>query len=274
MASPLLLVIVLCGGLTGTDGFRVRIEGLDPHAHSLPIRNSCEGDNVSPAVMWEGPLPNRTRSFALTLSDEDSIPTRGFLHWSVVNISPTARYLQQNQTVSWRDPMKFGRNGNMFEGYTGPCNAASQHKYTLKLYAVSVRQVNLDRDYSEKDFLKILRHKILGPPAVLNFYFTGSAHSPATPPCDHPKQNLHGPPHAPDQPLPPITHHETHRPALTPTHPRPPRPDPAIMEAVNNDATQVGGGMSSQDPNKMTAAASNVFFLHQLHPSGGSVDTE
>jgi len=258
-----LRLCVVASLLVTSAGFRVRIEGLDPHTESLPIRNSCEGENVNPAIVWENP-PNRSRSFAITMVDDDSIPIREFLHWSVVNIPRTARYLLQNQTVSWKDPVKFGRNGNMYAGYTGPCNAASQHKYTLKLYPLNVGSVPLRDDFTQDEFVKALRTHVIGQPAQTRFYFTGAAISPTALPCDHPKQELHGPPHSPDRPLPPIVYHQSQEEAeMIEGRRKPPRPDPAVVEAANNDPTQVGGGISSTNPSEMRNAAQ--FFRKQLH---------
>src|ERR1035437_2062846 len=49
---------------------------------AMPVRHSCDGTDVSPALAWQG-APQGTVSFALIVDDPDA---RGFIHWVVFDI--------------------------------------------------------------------------------------------------------------------------------------------------------------------------------------------
>jgi hypothetical protein len=52
---------------------------------AIPIRYTCEGENVSPEFSWKE-APVETKSFALILHDPDAPRTGGFTHWVIYNI--------------------------------------------------------------------------------------------------------------------------------------------------------------------------------------------
>jgi phosphatidylethanolamine-binding protein (PEBP) family uncharacterized protein len=41
------------------------------HGESIPVRHSCDGEDVSPELLWTDP-PTGTRSFALIMDDPDA----------------------------------------------------------------------------------------------------------------------------------------------------------------------------------------------------------
>ena len=52
---------------------------------TIPVRYTCEGDNVSPEFSWKE-APPETKSFALILHDPDAPRAGGFTHWVLYNI--------------------------------------------------------------------------------------------------------------------------------------------------------------------------------------------
>jgi Raf kinase inhibitor-like YbhB/YbcL family protein len=49
------------------------------NSQEIPRRHTCEGDNLSPPLIWSG-VPQGTRSLALIVDDPDA-PAGTFTHW-------------------------------------------------------------------------------------------------------------------------------------------------------------------------------------------------
>jgi Raf kinase inhibitor-like YbhB/YbcL family protein len=103
---------------------------------SIPIRHTCDGEDVSPPLQWGTP-PEGTRSLALIADDPDA-PTGTFVHWLIYDIPPDARGLPEG--VATRDRVSEGLQGlNDFErpGYGGPCPPpGTPHRYYFTLRAL------------------------------------------------------------------------------------------------------------------------------------------
>ena len=52
----------------------------------IPAKHSCEGQDASPALKWEG-APSGTKSFALICNDPDA-PGGSWTHWVIYGILP------------------------------------------------------------------------------------------------------------------------------------------------------------------------------------------
>lgn len=98
---------------------------------AIPIKHSCDGESVSPALAWEAP-PTGTAAFALVVDDPDA---NGFVHWVAYNIVGAGGKLPE--AVSPSGPPPQGRNGVGRTGYFGPCPPNGLHHYRFTLYALS-----------------------------------------------------------------------------------------------------------------------------------------
>lgn len=96
---------------------------------SIPAKYTCDGDNISPPLHIED-VPVNTASFTLKVDDPDS-PIGHFLHWIVVEISPTTIEIKEGTEPEGK-PAKndFGRTG-----WGGPCPMEGRHRYVFKLTA-------------------------------------------------------------------------------------------------------------------------------------------
>ena len=102
-----------------------------PAFHSgatIPVRYTCDGANVSPALRWTAP-PKGTASFSVRVFDPDA-PGGGFLHWQIARLRPTARGLPSASKLG-------GPNGAGANGYTGPCPPSGTHHYRFEVRARS-----------------------------------------------------------------------------------------------------------------------------------------
>ncbi|MEW6582177.1 MAG: YbhB/YbcL family Raf kinase inhibitor-like protein [Actinomycetota bacterium] len=102
-----------------------------PDGAGIPRRHTCEGDDLSPPLAWDG-IPAGTRSLALTVDDPDA-PGGVFVHWLAWGIPPTAAGVAEGE----RAPVE-GRNGFGTTGYRGPCppRGHGPHRYVFSLHAL------------------------------------------------------------------------------------------------------------------------------------------
>jgi Raf kinase inhibitor-like YbhB/YbcL family protein len=98
----------------------------------IPIKHSCDGRDVSPALVWED-APAATVALALIVDDPDA---RGFVHWVAYNIAggPTGG-LPEGAGSASAPPQ--GRNDFGRVGWGGPCPPGGTHRYRFTLYALS-----------------------------------------------------------------------------------------------------------------------------------------
>ena len=71
------------------------------HHHAIARRFTCEGEDVSPALVWNDP-PAGTKSFALIVDDPDApdprAPKRTWVHWVLYEIPAETRSLPEGVT--------------------------------------------------------------------------------------------------------------------------------------------------------------------------------
>ena len=105
---------------------------------SIPVRYTCDGDNVSPPISWSG-VPEETESLALIVDDPDA-PGGNFTHWVIYNISPEESGLAEGLPCERDLPggMHQGNNSLGTTGYIGPCPPTGPaHHYIFHLYALN-----------------------------------------------------------------------------------------------------------------------------------------
>lgn len=98
---------------------------------TIPRKYTCDGDNVSPPLAWEG-APPQAKSTALIMDDPDA-PSGNFVHWVLFDIPPAFSELREGvQGVGAP-----GSNSYRKIVYNGPCPPPGPaHRYFFKLYAL------------------------------------------------------------------------------------------------------------------------------------------
>jgi len=108
-----------------------------PDGGTIPVRYTCEGENISPALSWEDP-PAETKSFALILQDLDAPRAGGFTHWVVYDVDSRTSRIQENTPRQGKVAglgMQ-GKNDSGRIGYMGPCPPSGTHRYIMRLFAL------------------------------------------------------------------------------------------------------------------------------------------
>jgi Raf kinase inhibitor-like YbhB/YbcL family protein len=99
---------------------------------AIPGRFTCDGENVSPDLMWAG-APAQTAAFALILDDPDA---RDFAHWLVYNMTGSASGGLPEAASATPDAPPQGTNDFGKIGYGGPCPPSGSHHYRFTLFAL------------------------------------------------------------------------------------------------------------------------------------------
>ena len=107
------------------------------NGEEIPTRYTCEGDNVSPPLSWEG-VPQDTEVLALVVDDPDASGT--FTHWVIYNLPVTPPGLDEGASLSDRfsEGLREGFNDFGNQGYGGPCppHGNPPHRYKFRLFAL------------------------------------------------------------------------------------------------------------------------------------------
>jgi len=115
------------------------------HNGSIPGQYTCDGDDRSPPLEWNG-VPPQTKSLALIVDDPDApdpeAPKMTYVHWVLYDLPPSATGLAEGVT-SLPDGAREGTNDWKRTGYGGPCPPIGRHRYFFKLYALDTKLVDL-----------------------------------------------------------------------------------------------------------------------------------
>jgi Raf kinase inhibitor-like YbhB/YbcL family protein len=139
----------------------------------IPIRYTCEGEDVSPPLEWTDP-PVGTESFVLIIDDPDApdpaAPRMIWVHWVLYNLPAAARQLPEAVTRNGLPPGTCeGTNNWNRPGYGGPCPPIGRHRYFHKLHALDTVLPAL-RDPTKAAIEKAMAGHILGKAEIVGTY--------------------------------------------------------------------------------------------------------
>lgn len=143
----------------------------------IPVRHTCEGQDVSPGLSWSG-APAGTRSFALIVDDPDAPDPRAprviWVHWVLYNIPGDASRLAESEGGKHLQPgTREGRNDWKRTGYGGPCPPIGRHRYFHKLYALDTVLPELGKPTKDQ-LLKAMEGHVLAKAELVGTYQKGS----------------------------------------------------------------------------------------------------
>jgi len=136
----------------------------------IPARYTCEGQDISPPLVWEEP-PQNTGSFALIVDDPDA--SAGiFTHWVLFNLKANVRELGEGVPAPERikNGAIEGKSDFNMIGYGGPCPPPGRvHHYRFTLYALG-RPLDLPRGASRQQLLDAMKGHILAQGQLTGTY--------------------------------------------------------------------------------------------------------
>ena len=107
----------------------------------IPARHTCDGQNISPALVWSG-VPPDSKSLVLIVDDPDApdpaAPRMIWVHWVLYNLPPGVYGLPEGITAANLPAGTMqGINDWQHPGYGGPCPPTGSHRYFHKLFALN-----------------------------------------------------------------------------------------------------------------------------------------
>ena len=110
------------------------------HNGAMPVRYTCEGDDISPPLKWSG-VPADTCSLVLIMDDPDApdpaAPRMTWVHWLLYNLPADTTGLPEGCVAA---DLPAGTDSGINDwrrtGYGGPCPPVGRHRYFHKLYAL------------------------------------------------------------------------------------------------------------------------------------------
>jgi hypothetical protein len=142
-----------------------------PEDGTIPVRYTCQGDNLSPPLVWSG-IPPETRSLVLIVDDPDApdpqAPKMTWVHWVLYNLPPDSEGLPEGVAEL---PPGTGEGLNDWHktGYGGPCPPIGNHRYYHKLYALDTVLDDLERP-TKADIEAAMAGHILDRAALMGTY--------------------------------------------------------------------------------------------------------
>jgi Raf kinase inhibitor-like YbhB/YbcL family protein len=170
MVVPLALAVGACGGddeeplPTGAaaPGFAFG-ESAVAEGEAIDSRFTCDGEDVSPALSWEG-VPEGSAELVLVMEDPDA-PGGTFTHWLVYGLAAGETALpegvSEGGTVAGPPSLSQGMNDFGTVGYGGPCPPGGEtHRYVFRLLALD-EALALDSGASRDELLDaVLGHVV------------------------------------------------------------------------------------------------------------------
>ncbi|SRR3989338_4095574 len=130
----------------------------------IPAKYTCDGEDINPPLFIKEVLEG-VRSLVLIFDDPDS-PTGNWVHWVVINISPSVSLIEENSAPQGaiEGMNDFGKNS-----YGGPCPGSGVHGYFFKLYALD-RMFELEPSVRKEDVEKAMEGAILDYVELVGVY--------------------------------------------------------------------------------------------------------
>ncbi|MCH9757067.1 MAG: YbhB/YbcL family Raf kinase inhibitor-like protein [Gammaproteobacteria bacterium] len=137
------------------------------HQGKIPQRFSCQGENISPPLMWTKGS-SKIKSYALIMIDYDAAKTKGHpvVHWVVYDIVPNVHYL-----TTGTSNIIVGLNSYEKKGYIGMCPPEGpSHDYYFDLYALDVAHLDVPSFPTSKEVTEAMQGHVIDKTSMVAAY--------------------------------------------------------------------------------------------------------
>jgi Raf kinase inhibitor-like YbhB/YbcL family protein len=130
----------------------------------IPQKYTCDGQNLSPPLRWEG-VPQNARSVAVLLDDPDA-PSGTFTHWILYDLPGKTAELKEGSSGGGKEGVNSFKNSR----YDGPCPPPNgAHRYFFHVYALDIDSLG-KAGLSQKDFSAAMRGHVLAESQLIGTY--------------------------------------------------------------------------------------------------------
>lgn len=135
----------------------------------------CEGDNISPALVWSNP-PAGTKSYAVTVYDPDAPTGSGWWHWLIYNIAAKVNQLPADAGDLASDTAPAGSVQSVTDygqpGFGGACPPPGDgaHRYVFTVYALEVPNISAEPDTPPAQIGFLLNQHALAKASLIAYY--------------------------------------------------------------------------------------------------------
>lgn len=149
------------------------------HNQTIPAVYTCDGQNVNPPLIIAQVPPN-AKSLALIVDDPDA-PMGTWTHWTVWNIDPSTKKIEENNIPSSALNTALPRESKSFmaanegltsfgkRGYGGPCPPPGTHRYFFKLFALETT-LSLSSEASKQELEKAIEGHVVDQAELIGLY--------------------------------------------------------------------------------------------------------
>lgn len=140
---------------------------------AIPVRFTCDGDDVSPPLRFED-VPENASTLALIVDDPDA-PAKTWVHWLVWGVPADIRELPEgiptDGVVEDFQGIRQGKNDFDRIGYGGPCPPPGHgtHHYRFTLYAMD-RHIDLDAGATREALDRRLEDGVIAEARLVGTY--------------------------------------------------------------------------------------------------------
>jgi Raf kinase inhibitor-like YbhB/YbcL family protein len=125
-----LLAVAMTGLAAGGEKMKITSRAFQ-EGENIPAKFTCDGQNVSPALHFEG-APAKATSLVLIVDDPDA-PNGLFTHWLVWNMDAKTTEIAEGNGAGKGNQ---GKNDFGKLGYGGACPPSGTHRYYFKIFAL------------------------------------------------------------------------------------------------------------------------------------------
>jgi len=132
---------------------------------------SCGGENVSPQLSWPN-APEKTKSFAVVMTDPEGGRGLGSVHWVAYGIPAGKTSFAEGEASAPPKDHVGGKNGIGTNYYFGPCGPAgdSLHHYIFTVIATDLESDVLPPGLTRDELFQKLRGHALAPASIVGKY--------------------------------------------------------------------------------------------------------